>query len=58
MPCLYLNDDNTCRAKPYGVDARKLEKQTVDAICTNPLKMEECQRAIIYKAYLRAGGKS
>ena len=57
MHCPYLNEDNACKAKPYGAEPYIPDKQTLTNYCMNANEAEACTRAVIYKTYLKVGGK-
>jgi hypothetical protein len=57
MPCPYLTADNSCTAKPFGADAHKPDAENLENFCTNDSQKDNCTRAIVYKAYLKSGGK-
>jgi hypothetical protein len=57
MPCPYLTDENKCIAKPYGTEVHIPDQQSLENFCNNEEKMENCNRVLIYEAYLKSGGK-
>jgi hypothetical protein len=57
MQCPYLTTKNNCIAKPYGTEAYLPDQKSLENYCNNENNINDCTRAIIYRAYLKSGGK-